>query len=660
MGRRTIGIALAVLTLVAAQPAWADYQAGQRALDAGNVDEALAQWRVAADAGDRRAMLALGRLHVQGLGVPQSYVEAHTWFNLAASRGEMAAVGERDALAARMTPGQIATAQERAMEWRPGGGLAESPAAPATPRPAAPPAAADSGSPPPRAIREAQALLGTLGYRPGPPDGIWGRRTGEAYRAFLRDAGLPDAETLTPEALRALRAIAQRNAGGQEAGRGPTAPADAARVSSPTTAPRPAAIPPDALHRAAHAGDIEGLKAALAAGVDVDARDGRGWTTLMHAVNQGYTLLVPLLLEAEAAVDMRAPDGATALFMAAVHGHTEIIGLLMKANADTSIRGPQGQTAADVARARYGEPHAARESGVDRAVLALLQGEIWADVERELEQQAELMAAGRQAEKEPGLRFKDCEECPLMVVVPSGSFMMGSPSSEEGRHGTEGPVHRVEIAEPFAVGMYEVTVGEFGRFAGETGHVGGDECYVYENGKWGRRAGRSWRIPGVSQTERHPVACVNWGDAKAYVGWLSRKTGNRYRLLSESEWEYTARAGTTGRYYWGNGIASDRANYGKTNGQTVPVGSYSPNGFGLHDVHGNVWEWVEDCLHDSYQGAPSDGSAWTSGGDCSLRVVRGGSWDFVPGNLRSALRSWLTTANRNVSVGFRVARTLTP
>ena len=516
MGRRTMRIALAVLTLVAAQPAWADYQAGQQALDAGNVDEALAQWRVAAGTGDRRAMLALGRLHVQGLGVPQTYVEAHMWFNLAASRGETAALAERDALAARMTPGQIATAQERAMEWRPGGGRAESPAAPVTPRSAAPPAAADSGSPPPRAIREAQALLGTLGYRPGPPDGIWGRRTGEAYRAFLRDAGLPDAETLTPEALRALRAIAQRNAGGQEAGRGTTAPADAARASAPTTAPRPAAIPPDAPHRAAHAGDIEGLKAALAAGVEVDARDGRGWTALMHAVNQGWTLLVPLLLEAGAVVDMRAPDGATALFMAAVHGHTEIIELLMKANADTSIRGPQGQTAVDVARARYGEPDAARASGVDQAVLALLNGRTWAEAERRIEELTKPSAHGEQ--------FRDCEVCPLMVVVPSGSFMMGSPSSEEGRQGTEGPVHRVEIAEQFAVGVYEVTVGEFGRFAGETGHVGGDECTVYENGQWARRSGRSWRFP-----EFRKRSAIRW---RASTGGMRRRTwgGCRGRL----------------------------------------------------------------------------------------------------------------------------------
>ena len=220
MGRKMLGIALVVLSLVVAHPAWADYQAGQRALDAGNVDEALAQWRVAANAGDRRAMLALGRLHVKGLGVPQSYVEAHAWFNLAASQrrgggGGRAgrARGEDDAGADRDCAGtRDGVAPERSAS--PG------PPTSAPPSPAAPPAAVDSDPPPPRAIREAQALLGALGYRPGPADGIWGRRTGAAYRAFLREVGLPDAETLTPEALRALRTVAQRIAGGQEAGRG--------------------------------------------------------------------------------------------------------------------------------------------------------------------------------------------------------------------------------------------------------------------------------------------------------------------------------------------------------------------------------------------------------------------------------------------------------
>ena len=230
------------LALVAAQPVRADYEAGQRAWDAGRLDEALDQWQAAAHASDRRAMLALGRLYLQGLGVIQDYVEAHKWLNLAASRGDAAALKERDELAARMTSAQVAAAQERAAAWRPGGsqaGVAQegtgTQAATAAPTPA-PVAGSDSdeGSPPPRAIREAQTLLGALGYRPGPADGVWGRRTGEAYRAFLSDSGLPASETLTPKALRTMRAVAGRGDAGAETGSDATPAADAVQAPAET------------------------------------------------------------------------------------------------------------------------------------------------------------------------------------------------------------------------------------------------------------------------------------------------------------------------------------------------------------------------------------------------------------------------------------------
>ena len=251
---------------------------------------------------------------------------------------------------------------------------------------------------------------------------------------------------------------------------------------------------------------------------------------------------------------------------------------------------------------------------------------------------------------ELGKKFRDCEGCPEMVVVPAGSYMMGSPWDEEDRSYDEGPAHRVSIAEPFAVGVYEVTFREWGACRRGSGcsHAPGDSG-------WGRGD--------------RPVINVSWEDAKEYVRWLSRETGEEYRLLSESEWEYAARAGTTGPFHFGSTISPEQANYdgsytygsgrkGRYRERTLPVGSFSANGFGLHDMHGNVWEWVEDCSHDSYRGAPSDGRAWTAGGDCDRRVLRGGSWYFKPRYLRSANRYWYGSGLRNYYVGFRVARTL--
>ena len=232
-----------------------------------------------------------------------------------------------------------------------------------------------------------------------------------------------------------------------------------------------------------------------------------------------------------------------------------------------------------------------------------------------------------------------------MVIVPAGSFTMGPPADEEGRGSNEGPQHQVTISQSFAVGKYEVTRGQFEAFVDATRHD----------------AGSARLDPGFTQTDAHPVVSVSWNDAKAYVNWLSARTGQNYRLLSEAEWEYVARAGTTTTYHFGNTISSNQANYRPSEG-TVEVGSYPANAFGLHDVHGNVWEWVEDCWHNDYMGAPTDSSAWVS--DCDddddedLRVLRGGSWISGTWNLRSANRGGNDARHRFNYNGFRIARTL--
>ena len=248
----------------------------------------------------------------------------------------------------------------------------------------------------------------------------------------------------------------------------------------------------------------------------------------------------------------------------------------------------------------------------------------------------------------PGETFQDCDECPKMVVVPSGSFTMGSPSSEKGRNDDEVPRHGVRIGYPLAVGVYEVTFSEWDACVADGGCGG----YRPSDRGWGRG--------------NRPVINVSWNDVQSYVRWLSQKTGHAYRLLSESEWEYVARAGTETPFHFGSTISTDQANYngnytygtgrkGVHREKTLSVGSFSANGWGVHDMHGNVWEWVEDCWNDSYVDAPYDGSAWASG-DCRSRVVRGGSWFSYPRYLRSAFRYRNTSDNRYNVIGFRVTR----
>ena len=271
--------------------------------------------------------------------------------------------------------------------------------------------------------------------------------------------------------------------------------------------------------------------------------------------------------------------------------------------------------------------------------------------------------------------FRDCPKCPPMVVIPAGIFEMGSDSGE-GAH-DETRRHRVTIAEPIAVGMFEVNRGEYMHFLEETNRSGGGACWQYDGVE--TREGVGPADPGFIQGEREPMVCVSWSDAQAYAEWLSQKTKWKYRLLSESEWEYAARGGTVTTRYWddggsgqcGNANGADealKARYTDWFELTAPCddghahtsesGRYGPNEFGLYDMLGNAREWVEDCWHRNYDGAPEDGSAWTEGGNCTLRVLRGGSWLDGPGGVRASTRDKGTPDVRFSANGFRVARAL--
>jgi formylglycine-generating enzyme required for sulfatase activity len=251
--------------------------------------------------------------------------------------------------------------------------------------------------------------------------------------------------------------------------------------------------------------------------------------------------------------------------------------------------------------------------------------------------------------------FQECNVCPEMVVVPAGEFMMGSPAGEIGSSPDEQPQHRVVFSRPFAVGRFAVTF------------EGWDACVAHGGCRNHRPSDRGWG------RGRRPVINVQWEDARAYVAWLSQQTGKPYRLLSEAEREYVARAGTTTVFWWGGTISPSEANYdgefgypappnhtGEFRRRTVPVESFAANPWGLYQVHGNVFEWVEDCWHKNYEGAPADGSAWVIA-DCAERIMRGGSWNFAPWELRSANRGRLGLAVYSsgglVGVGLRVART---
>jgi formylglycine-generating enzyme required for sulfatase activity len=278
--------------------------------------------------------------------------------------------------------------------------------------------------------------------------------------------------------------------------------------------------------------------------------------------------------------------------------------------------------------------------------------------------------AGERLDRE----FQECPDCPTMIAIPAGTFVMGSAASEPGRFDAEGPQHRVSVR-AFAIGKFAVTTAEFLAFLQQT---------AYQPAPCDPVLGLTWQSPGrgraypPGQTDPplEPAACLSWNDAQAYIAWLNAKVrdlassrrsrGGPYRLPSEAEWEYAARAGTTTARWWGDAIGAGNANcngcgskWDRT--QIAPVGSFGPNPFGLDDILGNVWQWVSDCWNESYVGAPGDGSAWTLG-DCSKRVLRGGSWSNASAFVRSAARSRADAAGRDFDysgyAGFRVARAL--
>jgi formylglycine-generating enzyme required for sulfatase activity len=295
----------------------------------------------------------------------------------------------------------------------------------------------------------------------------------------------------------------------------------------------------------------------------------------------------------------------------------------------------------------------------------------------------------------PGQTFRDCTDCPEMIVIPGGTFTMGSPENEPGRNPIELSERKISVRQ-FAAGKFDITVEQWDAFVTATNRptVQGCSWSGFKDStlkQWESNPKASWKDPGFPQGDNYPVVCVSWHDVQDYVKWLSQKTGKEYRLLTEAEWEYAARAGTTTRYHWGNDASHEYANYGADSGWTPlalgrdqwlynsPSGSFPPNAFGLYDMNGNVMQYVEDCFSDSYAQLPSDGSAykenvqlkmtgrldWMNGtSSCSSRIIRGGDWNNPPRMIRAASRNWTpargyTLENyRSAGLGFRVARML--
>lgn len=322
-----------------------------------------------------------------------------------------------------------------------------------------------------------------------------------------------------------------------------------------------------------------------------------------------------------------------------------------------------------------------------RFVISMLVAVVIAGTAAQVSSGAAFAAAPRGLEPEPRAAgaensYRDCAGCPEMIVIPAGQFLMGAEPGEEERENLSDEFRnrsrpqRGVTVRSFSAGKYEVTRGQYRIFA-ETTSRGSAGCFFWNGEEYEMDRRREWRNPGYLQDDTHPVVCVSWEDATAYAAWLGQKTGQKYRLLTEAEWEYAARAGETTARFWGNdGNASCTyanagdltalwqvpgainwpvANCNDGYAYTAPVGSYRPNAFGLHDMLGNAWEWTQDCWSGNYSGAPTDGSA-SAAGDCFMRVVRGGSWDDGPPGVRAAYRVGSPIVIRVYGRGFRVAK----
>lgn len=305
------------------------------------------------------------------------------------------------------------------------------------------------------------------------------------------------------------------------------------------------------------------------------------------------------------------------------------------------------------------------------------------------------ISSSAQTDLKAGKTFRDCKDCPEMIVIPAGSFIMGAAEGEPGSYPEEKPQHQVSINE-FACGKFDITKEQWAVFVKDTKRPATGGCswaaLPGDTGKpWNPNPSASWNHIGFMQDSSHPVVCITWYDVQDYVGWLSRKTGLTYRLLSEAEWEYAARAGATTVYYWGDTASYEYANYGvdttfgigRAKGRdrwmtTSPVGSFPPNAFGLYDMLGNVMQWVEDCFSPSYSGLPTDGSAYkvkvqlkmtgelsamNETNSCAYRMARGGDFGDPPRMIRPASRNWAPVPGTTLQtysssgLGFRVART---